>query len=137
MGIQLDWEIEQSRGGQRHYEDDPQERGQGWRAGLRFVLVLGAFLLLLGGAIFIISQRLEQVDARTEQLLRDTVAAEVASLRIGDRTTFQTLQRSATRDWLDAQLAFYDQVQQAKTEGLSLTGRIVDLASMASGRACV
>jgi len=127
MGIQLDWEIEQSRGGERHYEDDPHERGRGWRSGLRFVLVLGLFLLLLGGAIFLVSQRLEQVDARTEQLLRDTVGAEVASLRIGDRATFQTLQRSATRDWLDAQTAFYDQVQQAKTDGLSLTGRIVDL----------
>jgi len=128
MGIQLDWEIEQGRGGERHYEEDPQERGKGWRGALRFIVALAVFLLLLGGAVFLVSQRLEQVDSRTEQLLMDTVSAEVASLRIGDEATFKSLQRSATQDWHDAQQAFYDQVQQAKSEGLSLTGRVVDMA---------
>jgi hypothetical protein len=127
MGIRLDWEIEAEQEHHQHTED-PETRGKRWRARLRFLLVLFVMLAVIGGAVGVFVVRLRQVEGQIEQLLRDTVTAEVAALRIGDRAAFLAMQRSATEDWTrqqDANFAKYQVLKQ--TQDLNLSGRIIDV----------
>jgi hypothetical protein len=67
------------------------------------------------------------VDDEIEQLLRDTVDAEVAALRIGDLTAFLSSQCSATDDWLVAQQETFNSYQALKVEhDVELTGQVTN-----------
>ncbi len=130
MSIKLEWEIEaeQSR---RHATagEDAETRRRRRRARLRFLLVLVLLFTVIGGVIGALAMRLRQVDFQIEQRLRDTVAAEVAALRVGDQTTFIALQRSAADEWYQTQGAYFAQVQTLKqTQDLNLTGTVLDVA---------
>ena len=128
MGIRLDWEIEAE---QEHHQqsggEDPETRRKRRRARLRFLLVLFVMLALIGSVVGAVILRLRQVDWQMEQLLRDTVNAEVAALRLGDHTIYLDMQRSATNDWLQRQDANFARYQTLKqTHNLNLSGRIIN-----------
>lgn len=129
MGIRLDWEIEAERERfQQSGGEDPESKRKRRRAQLRFLLLLFVLLALVGGAVAAVVYRLHQVDASAEQVLRDTVAAEVAALRVGDKQSFLNLQRSATDDWIQEQTATFNHYQTLKqTDNINLSGNIVDV----------
>lgn len=128
MSIRLDWEIETERERLKPAGEDPESIRQRRRVVLRFFLFVFVVMLLIGALIGALALRLRQVEWEIEQLLRDTVAAEVTALRLGDRAAFLALQRSASDEWLQRQTAAFGRYQQAKqTQDVNLTGRILDL----------
>jgi hypothetical protein len=128
VGIRLDWEIEAEREHLKNTGEDPESVRARRRVQLRFVLFIGFLLLLVGGIIGALALRLRHVDWEVEQLLRDTVDAEVAALRIGDRSAFLSFQRSATDEWLRRQETLFDRYQALKVEAdVNLTGQILDV----------
>ncbi len=128
MGIRLDWEIEAEREHrQQSAGEDPEMKRRRRRARLRFLLVLFILLGLIGGAVAAVYFRLRQVDQQAEQVLLDTVSAEVTTLRLGNFEAFLNMQRSATDAWLQQQSASFDQYQTLKQNGnVNLSGRIID-----------
>lgn len=128
MGIRLDWEIEAEQEHQQQSAgEDPEARRRRRRARLRFLLILFILLALIGGAIGAVALRLRQADWETEQLLRDSVTAEITMLRVGDQNAFLGLQRSATDDWQQQQRATFARYQALKQAGrINLTGQILD-----------
>jgi hypothetical protein len=129
MSVRLDWEIEAE--GERLLTggEDPESRRRRWRARLRVLAFLLLLLFLIGALVGALILRLRQVDWEIEQALRDTVDAEVATLRIGDLQGFLAFQRSATQDWALRQEALFDEYQQLKVEtDANLTGRAIAVA---------
>ncbi|MGJ3238296.1 MAG: hypothetical protein ACFE0Q_06285 [Anaerolineae bacterium] len=128
MGVKLDWDIEAEKGKQKEHREDKIERKSRYLGVLRLLLVVAVFAGLIGAVIYLIQQRLEQVNQELEQLLIDTVQAEVTALRLGDLTAFEALQRSASEDWLITQRQTYDAYQSLKmTSSLTLSGRVIDV----------
>jgi hypothetical protein len=128
MGIRLDWEIEAEKSTVRHAGEDPAARQQRRRARLWFGLILLAVAGLIAGVIALAQWRLRMVDAEIEQLLRNTVAAEVTALRLGDLNAFMDAQRSASQDWLRGQTALFQEYQQLKLQrDVQFTGQILNL----------
>ena len=129
MGIRLDWEIEAER--EHHQQsggEDPENRRKRRRARTRFFIVLFVMLGLVGSAVGVVVVRLHQVEAETEQVVSDTVTAEVATLRVGDREAFLDMQRSATTEWTQQQDATFARYQALKqTTDVNLSGRIIDV----------
>ena len=128
MGIRLDWEIEAEREHrQQSAGEDPEQKRRRRKIRLRFLLALFILLALMGGAAAAVVFRLRQVDQLTQQVLLDTVAAEVAALRLGNREAFMNMQRSATTAWIQQQSDTFDQYQALKqNQNINLSGRIVD-----------
>src|SRR5688572_4550888 len=114
MGIKLDWEIEAEQSHVRNSGEDKESVRQRRQARLRLLLIVGALALVIIAVFVGVLLRLKQVDYDIEQRLRNTVDAEVAALRIGDRSAFLANQRSATDDWLLAQEQMFDQYQALK-----------------------
>ena len=126
--MRLEWEIE-SRKISRRGGEDPQARRARRRGLLRLLMIIGIFIGLIIGGLLLARQRLLDAQNQIEQLLRDTVRAEVAALRVGDWAVFINIQRSASDDWLDAQRAAYQQYADMKaSRDLKLTGRILATA---------
>jgi hypothetical protein len=132
MGIKLEWQVESSnveRNKNRQHNEDPDAWKRRWRAFFRLVLFVAVFLGVIACGVWLVSQRLNQVDTRQKQLLENTVSAEVAALRVGEEETFMNLQRSATNDWIDAQAQNYDRYQTLKAQSdINLTGRVLNSA---------
>ncbi len=128
MGIRLDWEIEAERDHQeRSGGEDPETRRKRRRARIRFILAVALLLLLIGSAVGAVLIRLRQVDQQKEQVLRDSVTAEVAALRLGDHDAFMRMQRSASDQWIQEQEANFTRYQALKrTETVILSGNIID-----------
>ncbi len=129
MGIRLDWEIEAE---QEHYQqsggEDPDAKRKRRRARARFLVVLFIMLALVGAGVGVVALRIRQVQLDTEQVVRDSVTAEVAALRLGDRNAFMDMQRSASDDWLQQQGAVFDRYQALKqTEDVNLTGQVLNV----------
>ncbi len=128
MGIRLDWEIEAEQTQVHNGGEDPFAARTRRRARLRFFLVLFIFLAICGVILAAVNTRLQEVDAQIENLLSDTVQAEVAALRIGDYKAFAAIQRSASEKWLLSQQELFDDYQQLKVEkNVQLTGRVLDV----------
>lgn len=126
--VQLEWQTDGKRGTQRVYQEDPQEKRQRRRGRWRLFFVLLIFLGIIAGALWLVSQRLNQVQQRYEQLLVETAQAEVASLRIGDLEGFLKLQRSATADWARTQERVFADYQARKAQtDILLTGRVLSV----------
>ena len=86
-------------------------------------------LLIVGVLAAAVVLRLRQVESQIENVLRDTVDAEIATLRLGDEQSFLGFQRSATESWLTTQQQTFDDYQARKIEGnIQLTGHILDVA---------
>lgn len=129
MGIQLDWNIESEKDRRSAHHEDPQHREARRRALVRLLILVVALLLVIALIVFLISQRLQQVEAQIVARLSQTVQAEVAALRIGDQDAYLMRQRSASEAWQRAQLAlFYDYQQRMQSSDIVLTGRILDVA---------
>ena len=129
MGIRLDWEIEAEGEQVQTAGEDMETRRRRWRARLRLLGLLLLTFLIIGGVVGAIVLRLREVEWQIEQTLRDTVDAEVATLRLGDLQSFLGFQRSATEDWNQRQLAQFEQYQALKLEtDVRLTGRIISSA---------
>jgi hypothetical protein len=92
-------------------------------------VTIGLVALIIGGAVGAVVYRWNQVNRQIEQLLRDTVAAEVAALRIGDWNSFARIQRSATEDWVTEQRRHFDDYQLLLENNptAQLTGHILDV----------
>lgn len=128
MGVKLDWDIEAEKGKKKEHREDKQQRGARYRGVFRLFLTIAIFSCILGGGVYLLFQRLEQVNQQIEQLLSDTVLAEVATLRVGDLTAFEAFQRSATEDWLINQREVYNAYQSLKVESnIVLSGRVLDV----------
>lgn len=129
MSIKLDWEIETEREKVPSAGEDRDARRARRRRQLRLLIVILAAALLVGGVFAVVTVRLRYVDWQVENALRDTVAAEVAALRLGDREAFLSIQRSADDQWTQAQSVVFDQMQALKqAQDVSLTGRVSDVA---------
>jgi hypothetical protein len=129
MGLNVDWEIEAERERVSITGEDPELWRRRRRRLTRFILVLTIMGVLIGGVVTAIVLRLRYVDFTVEQSLRDTIASEVTSLRIGDRALFEGLQRSATEDWLTRQRAVFDGYQALKQrQDVNLTGNVLDIS---------
>lgn len=128
MGIRLDWEIEAEQGQIKSAGEDVVTQRKRRVALLRFILLVGVVVGVLGGIAAVITWRLRAVDDQIAQLLRNTVDAEVAALRIGDQTAFLATQRSASDDWVQQQAQLFNSYQQLKlTQNIELTGQILDM----------
>ncbi len=126
--IRLEWDIESHKIDKLDSED-PQARRTRRRSILRLLLLIGILIGAVIAGLLLVRQRLLDVQNQVELLLRDTVRAEVAALRIGDLATFLDIQRSATDDWLNAQQAAYDDYAAMKVgQDLKLTGSILAVA---------
>ena len=128
MGIRLDWEIEADQQQVRQAGEDPLTRRRRRRARLRVLLLILLVVALAAGAVAAVVLRLRAVDEQTVRLLRSTVEAEVAALRIDDEGAFLAFQRSATDDWLLRQQQLLDDYQALMlTRDVQLSGRVVDV----------
>jgi hypothetical protein len=127
MSIKLDWEIEGERERIHGAGEDPDARRRRRQARIRFLITLVLLLSVIGVAVGAVWLRLRQADWQIEQRLRDSVDAEVAALRLGDRALFLDMQRSASDEWTQRQAAEFDRYQNLKlTQDIQFTGRIVE-----------
>ena len=124
--IQLEWDVE-SHKIEKSDSEDPKAKWARRRNLLRLFLLIAIMLgLALAGVLFV-ENRLLEVEAQLDQLLRDTVKAEVAAVRIGDFDTFMNLQRSATDEWLNTQQDTFRNYESLKVSAnLTLTGNVLD-----------
>ena len=129
MGIRLDWEIEAEQKHIRGTGEDPEGRRARRGRYLRLLLTAAIAIGIIAAGIGFITYRLDEVDEEIEQVLRDTVEAEIAALRIGDWSAFAAIQRSATGQWLAEQRFAFDDYQEVlRTDpSAQLTGTILDM----------
>lgn len=127
MGVKLDWDIEAEKGKHKEHREDPTQRKARRFGVFRLFLAVAIFSAILGGIVYVVFQRLEQVNQHIEQLLTDTVQAEVAALRVGDLEAFQARQRSATDDWTITQRQVFEDYQTLKiSSSVVLSGQVTD-----------
>lgn len=125
MGVRLDWDVESEQSEKHNVREDPERIKQRRRTMFRFLLMVLFFGGILAGAGALLQWQLQRADQRIEDLLRDTVEAEVAALRIGDWDAFGAAQRSASPDWLAQQRAYFDTYQNLKvTNDVNLAGTV-------------
>lgn len=128
MGLNLDWEIEAEQSQVRNSGEDAESRRRRRRTRRRLMFLVAFVLLAFAAAGGALVLRLRYVDSLVEQNLRDTVDAEVAALRIGDRAAYLGLQRSASEQWMLAQDQNFNDYQALKADAdVQLTGRILDV----------
>jgi len=126
MGVQLDWDIESDNQNQaKQHTEDGQIKLQRYGRFIRLFAFITIIFIIAGLIIWFATERLQQVENRLEGLLRDTVQAEVASIRIGDISAFKNLQRSQSPDWHLTQEVNFNRYQALKANSdIQLTGRI-------------
>ncbi len=125
--IRLEWNVE-SRKIDKSDSEDPAAKRARRRRTLRLIMLIGAVLALLIFAVLVVRQRLLDVQGQLEQLLRETVHAEAAALRIGDINTFLALQDSASETWRQRQQAVFRKYSELKaSHDVKLSGAILDL----------
>lgn len=126
--IRLEWDIESQKISKRDGED-PAARRARRRNILTLLLLIGILIGMIIAGLLLVRHRLLDVQNQVEQLLRDTVRAEAAALRIGDLAAFLDIQRSATDEWPKAQRAAYQEYAAMKAaQDLKLTGNILAIA---------
>jgi len=125
--IRLEWNIESNKTSKLDSEDPAARRARRRRM-LRLLLLIGILVGTIIAGLLLVRQRLLDVQNQVELLLRDTVRAEAAALRIGDLAAFLDIQRSATDEWLNTQQATYQEYTHMKArQDLKLTGGILAL----------
>ena len=125
--VQLEWKIE-SRAVDASDSDDPKSIRSRRRLVFRLGMLIFALLLLALAAAVGLRQRAIQRQIDLETLLRDTVKAEVASLRIGDINTWLGIQDAHDPGWRLRQQAAFQQYNDLKARGdIELPGEIRDL----------
>ncbi len=125
--IRLEWNVE-SRKIDKSDSEDPAAKRARRRRTLRLIMLVGAVLAILIFAVLVVRQRLLDVQGQLEQLLRETVHAEAAALRIGDINTFLAVQDSASETWRQRQQAAFREYSELKaSHEVDLTGAILEL----------
>ena len=124
--IQFEWEVEAEKR-RASYSEDPLFR-RARRQKLQRMLLLSILLLIaLALAGIALHFRLVQTQAEIARQLQDSIRAEVAALRIGDRRAFLDMQ-AGDAVWLKAQAAYFAQVEAWKADGaIGLSGDILAL----------
>lgn len=128
-GIKLDWDVESERNQhrQQHTEDNKAAKKR-HRNRFKILFMILFVFIFLGACGYLLIQRSSNVDAQLEARLRETVDAELASLRIGDLPTYQVLQRSASEVWVQSRLDEYFYYQELKqTDRIQQIGEVVEL----------
>jgi hypothetical protein len=124
--IRLEWDIE-SHQIEKSDSEDPKTKWARRRNLLRLFLLIGIILGLAVAGVLFVENRLLEVEVQLDQLLRDTVRAEVQAVRIGDFDTFMNLQRSATDEWLNTQQGTFQNYETLKaTTELTLSGNVLN-----------
>ena len=124
--IRLEWDVETHQI-EKSDSEDPETKWARRRNLLRLLLLIGILIGLAVAGLLFLQQRLLEVEGQLDQLMRDTVKAEVAAMRVGDFDTFMNLQRSATNEWLNAQQRMFQDYELLKTTTeLKLTGNVLD-----------
>jgi len=125
MGIRLDWEVDSGPGSRSVGTEDPDRQRQHRVMRLRVLAIIVGIIFGLSVAVAVVVWRLNEANAYIESLLRDTVEAEFAALRLSDKTAFIGIQRSATDDWQTYQSQIFDAFQNGKLAGsITLTGTV-------------
>ena len=125
--IRLEWQVE-TRKTDLFDSEDPRQKRARRRRRLWLVLFISTFIALMLLAVFAFRQRLLDVQAQLEQLLRETVQAEAAALRIGDVNSFIAAQDSANEAWLRRQRAVFNEYSDIKAAyDVELSGSILEL----------
>ena len=125
--IRLEWNVETQKIDKFDSEDPIAKRGRRRRA-LRLLMLIGVVLAVLTFGVLVVRQRLLDVQSQLEQLLRETVHAETAALRIGDINTFLAAQDSASDTWRQRQQSVFREYSELKARhDVDLTGAILDL----------
>ncbi len=128
MGLRYDWEIEAEKTRVQRSGEGPKFARKRRVARLRFLIFVFIVLTIFAGIGAFVVLRLDAVEKEIEQALRNTVDAEVTTLRLGDFASFSAIQRSASPDWLQIQQQIFNQYQDLKMqEGVQLTGEISDI----------
>lgn len=128
MGIKLDWQVESEQTRIRATED-PAALRRRQRVRRQFALLMLAFISLVALVGALILWRLQRVEQQLRRDLLDTVAVEVAALRLGNFANFMAIQRSASDAFLLEQSQRFEDYQTLKaTHRVSLTGKIVSVA---------
>jgi len=125
--IRLEWNVESQKIDKSDSEDPIAKRARRRRT-LRLIMLIGVVLAVLSFGVLVVRQRLLDVQSQLEQLLRETVRAETAALRIGDINTFLAAQDSASEAWRQRQQSVFREYSELKARhDVDLTGAIVDL----------
>lgn len=124
MGIHLDWKVEDDTD-QEIITEDPESIAARQRRLRLLRNIFIALVLIVGAATALAVNRLRKVEERLEANLRDTVAAEVLALRIGDGQVFLQAQASI-EGWRAIQQGTFAEYQALGTR-LVANGEIVDL----------
>lgn len=125
--IRLEWQVETRKTDLFDSEDPGQKRARRRRM-LRLILFICAVFALVIMAFFAFRQRLLDVQAQLERLLRETVQAEAAALRIGDVNSFIAAQDGANEAWLRRQRAVFNEYSDIKAAyDVDLSGAILEL----------
>ena len=118
MGVELNWEIDAAEDQARQSEDRRRGRGRGRKPFLFLVLLL-LLASVAAGALWL---RLKEVEQQQERLLRATVEAEVAALRIGDLQAWLALQDSGDPNRQLEGSRDFDAWQQHKLDSINPPG---------------
>ncbi len=123
--IRLEWNVE-SQQIDRSDGEDPEEKRRRRRSVLILLALIFVLLLAIALAAALVRQRIHQVERQFEQLLQDTVKAEVAALRIGDLNSFLNIQSADDASWVNRQRAMFQHYSDLKSDGIiELTGSIL------------
>ena len=121
MPIDLDWQFE-NEDGWEPVKEDPESLNRRRR---KFMLTILILALIIPGTLFGARLRLKFVDAQRERSLKDSVAAEALSMRIGDMTTFLIAQ-TEDEEWRRSQVQVFQSYERF-SDTITENGTIVDL----------
>ncbi len=125
--IRLEWNVETQKI-DKFDSEDPIAKRERRRRTLRLIMLIGVVLAVLSFGVLVVRQRLLDVQSQLEQLLRETVRAETAALRIGDINTFLAAQDSASDTWRQRQQSVFREYSELKARhDVELTGRVLEL----------
>lgn len=125
MGIRLDWDVETEKSGVYNAKEDPEMARLRRQRRRRILFTVIGLMIILGAVGGLFVWRLAETDNAIEALLRNTIDAEIAALRIGDWNAFRAAQRSADPAWEPYQRQVFDYYQTLKVErDLQLTGTV-------------
>ena len=125
--IQLQWEIE-SDASEKVDSEDPKAKHARQRAATRLALLFALLTVLALAGSLLLRQRYQDLERALEDSLRQTVYAEVASLRIGDLNTWLSIQLGADDESRRRQLQTFQRYSDLKAKRqIVLTGEIREL----------
>lgn len=122
MGLQFDWEVEDSEPAPRLDAETPDAAGRDNR--VRRLIGWGMVAVVLAVAAYsMVRWQKHRIDERLHQELEAAVAAELTALRIGDKKAFEKLQ-TGSENWISIQRQTFERYQQGASAYQYLTADI-------------